>query len=168
VLTKGARKVYRGRRVGQGCTRGSSSFLILYTVDRAPWMRDQPVVRPLHIHRRAQAQNKDTQAFMPPAGFEPTISALGLAKAVHAWDCTATVICTETSITRLYSYFPHVWGLFSTIVRVIRVISSIRQSLSCKLINNSALSNSTVDATIILTTQFSQLPLGGSCITTLI
>jgi hypothetical protein len=37
------------------------SFLILYTVGRTPWTGDQPVVRPLPIHRTSQTQNKHTQ-----------------------------------------------------------------------------------------------------------
>jgi hypothetical protein len=36
-------------------------FLILYTVDRTPWMGDQPVARPLPTPRTTQAQNKRTQ-----------------------------------------------------------------------------------------------------------
>jgi hypothetical protein len=45
-------------------------FLNFYTVDRTPWTGDQPVARPLPIHRTAQTQNKRTQ---PQVGFEPTI-----------------------------------------------------------------------------------------------
>jgi hypothetical protein len=37
------------------------SFLILYTVGRIPWTGDQPVARPLPIHRTTQTQNKCTQ-----------------------------------------------------------------------------------------------------------
>jgi hypothetical protein len=36
------------------------SFLILYTVGRTPWTRDQPVARPLPTHRTTQTQNKRT------------------------------------------------------------------------------------------------------------
>jgi hypothetical protein len=39
--------------------------LILYTVGRTPWTSDQPVARPLPIHRTTQTQNKGTQTFMP-------------------------------------------------------------------------------------------------------
>jgi hypothetical protein len=41
------------------------SFLILYTVGKTFWTGDQPVARPLPIHRTAQTQNKRTQTFMP-------------------------------------------------------------------------------------------------------
>jgi hypothetical protein len=41
------------------------SFLILYTVGRTPWTGDQPVARPLPIHRTTQTQNKRTQTSMP-------------------------------------------------------------------------------------------------------
>jgi hypothetical protein len=37
------------------------SSLILYTVGRFPLTSDQPIVRPLPIHRTAQTQNKRTQ-----------------------------------------------------------------------------------------------------------
>jgi hypothetical protein len=33
------------------------SFLNLYTVDSTPWTGDQPVARPLPIHRTTQTQN---------------------------------------------------------------------------------------------------------------
>jgi hypothetical protein len=48
------------------------SFLILFTVGRTPWMRDQSVARPLPTHSAAQTQNKRTQTSIPPVGFEPT------------------------------------------------------------------------------------------------
>jgi hypothetical protein len=67
-------------------------FLILYTVGRTPWMGDQPMERPLPIHKTTQTQNKHTQAFMSRVGFEPTKSVFERAKTVHALDCTATVI----------------------------------------------------------------------------
>jgi hypothetical protein len=35
-----------------------SSFLILTTVGRIPWTRDQPAAMPLPTHRTAQTQNK--------------------------------------------------------------------------------------------------------------
>jgi hypothetical protein len=34
------------------------SFLILYTVYRTPWTRDQPIERPLSTHRTTETQNK--------------------------------------------------------------------------------------------------------------
>jgi hypothetical protein len=36
------------------------SIVILYTVGRTPWERDQPVVRPLPTHRITQTQKKST------------------------------------------------------------------------------------------------------------
>jgi hypothetical protein len=68
------------------------SFLILYRVGRTPWTGDQPVARPLPIHRTRQTQNKHTPTSMPLVGLEPTISALERAKTVHALNCAATVI----------------------------------------------------------------------------
>jgi hypothetical protein len=44
------------------------SCLILYTVDRTPWMGDQPVAMPLPTHRPTQSQNKHTEIFMPLSG----------------------------------------------------------------------------------------------------
>jgi hypothetical protein len=48
------------------------SFVILYTIGRAPWTSDKPVARPLPIHRTTQTH---TQTSMPRVGFEPTIPA---------------------------------------------------------------------------------------------
>jgi hypothetical protein len=62
------------------------SFLILYTVGRAPWTEDQPVARPLPAHRTAQTQNKRTQTSMPRVGFETTIPVFERAKTVHTLD----------------------------------------------------------------------------------
>jgi hypothetical protein len=49
------------------------SFLILYTDGKTPWTSDQPVARPLPIHRTAQTQTNPTQTSMPWVGFESTI-----------------------------------------------------------------------------------------------
>jgi hypothetical protein len=38
-------------------------FLDFYTVDRTPWTGDQPVARPLLVHRTARTQNKHTQTY---------------------------------------------------------------------------------------------------------
>jgi hypothetical protein len=73
------------------------SFLILYTVGRTPWTGDQPVSRPLPMHRTTQTQNKRTETSMPPVGFEPTIPVFERVKTDHASDCVATVIGSETS-----------------------------------------------------------------------
>jgi hypothetical protein len=56
--------------------------LILYTVGRTPWTGDQPVSRPLPIHRTTQTQNKRT----------PMIPVFERMKTVHASDLSATVI----------------------------------------------------------------------------
>jgi hypothetical protein len=71
----------------------SFSFLILYTVGRTPWTGEQPVAMPLPTHRTTQTENKRTQTSMPLVGFEPTIPAFERAKAIHAVDHAATVIC---------------------------------------------------------------------------
>jgi hypothetical protein len=68
------------------------SFLILYTVDRAPWTGDQPVARPLPTHRTTKAQNKRTLTFMPPVGFEPATPVFKRMKTVHALNREASVI----------------------------------------------------------------------------
>jgi hypothetical protein len=39
------------------------SFLVLYTVGRKPWTRDQPVARSVPTHRTTQTQNKRTQRY---------------------------------------------------------------------------------------------------------
>jgi hypothetical protein len=65
----------------------SFSLLILFTLDRTPWTGDQPVARPLPTHRTTQqAQNKRTRTYMPPVGFETTISVLEQEKTVHVLD----------------------------------------------------------------------------------
>jgi hypothetical protein len=68
------------------------SFLILYTVGRAPWTGVQPIARPLPTHRTTQTQNKNIQIYMPQVGFEPTIPMFEGAKTVLAIDRAATVI----------------------------------------------------------------------------
>jgi hypothetical protein len=68
------------------------SFLILYTVGRAPWTGDQPVAMPLPAQRTAQTQKKDTQTAMPREEFEPKIPVFERAKTVHALKGSATVI----------------------------------------------------------------------------
>jgi hypothetical protein len=65
----------------------SLQFLNPKTVGRTPWMRDQPVLRPLPI----QTQNKHKQTSMLGVGFEPTIPAFERAKTVHALDSASTV-----------------------------------------------------------------------------
>jgi hypothetical protein len=61
-------------------------------------MGDQPVARPLPIHRTTQTRNKRTRTSVPLLGFEPTIAALERAKTVQALDLTATVIGPRKNI----------------------------------------------------------------------
>jgi hypothetical protein len=63
------------------------SLLMLYTVSRTSWMRDQPFTRPPPTHRTTH-----TQTTMPWVASEPTIPVFERAKTVHALDCAATVI----------------------------------------------------------------------------
>jgi hypothetical protein len=72
------------------------NFFIFYTVDRTPWMGNQPIARPLPAHRTAQTQIKHTQVSMPQVGFEPTILVFDRPKTVHALDRTATLIGYKT------------------------------------------------------------------------
>jgi hypothetical protein len=71
------------------------SFLVLYTVGRTPWTRDQPVIRPLPAHRRAQIQNKFTQTSLPQVGFEPTIPVLKWAKTSRYYRVPKMVYNTQ-------------------------------------------------------------------------
>jgi hypothetical protein len=66
-------------------------FLNLYTVGRTSGTGDEPVARPLPIHRTIQTQNKWTQTCMFWVGFEPTIPVFKRAKTVHALYPAATV-----------------------------------------------------------------------------
>jgi hypothetical protein len=66
------------------------SFLIVFTVGRTPWTGDQPVARPLRIHRTTQTQNKRTQTSMPGVGFQPTTAVFERVKPVHALDRATT------------------------------------------------------------------------------
>jgi hypothetical protein len=50
---------------------------------------DQPVARPLPIHRTTQTQNKRTQTSIPRVGFESATPLFEGAKTVHALDCAA-------------------------------------------------------------------------------
>jgi hypothetical protein len=74
-------------------------FLNPYTVGRTPWTGDQPVARPLPIHRTTQQhkQNKRTHTSMPRVGFEPMIPVFERAETVHALDREPTVIGTKLS-----------------------------------------------------------------------
>jgi hypothetical protein len=72
------------------------SFMIIFTAGRTPWTGDQPVARPLPLHRAKQTQNEHThtQTSMPWVGLDPTILASERAKTVHASDRSATVTGT--------------------------------------------------------------------------
>jgi hypothetical protein len=74
--------------------RASAAFQVpnLYTVGRTSWTGDQPVERPLPIHRTTQTQNKRTQTCMPRVGFELMTPVFERAKTVHALDCVDTAI----------------------------------------------------------------------------
>jgi hypothetical protein len=80
-----------------GCGR-YFNFVILYTICRNPWTRDQPISRRLPTHRRAQTQNKCTHTFMSRMDIEPTTPVFEREKTVLALDRTTTVI----SICNLY------------------------------------------------------------------
>jgi hypothetical protein len=60
-------------------------FLILYTAGMTPWTGDQPVARPLPIHRRTQTQNKSTQTSIRWVGFEPTTLTFERANEDSSW-----------------------------------------------------------------------------------
>jgi hypothetical protein len=64
--------------------------LILYTVGRTPWKRNQTVARSLPIHRATQTRNKYLQTYMLRVGFEHTTSVFERAKTAHALDYAAT------------------------------------------------------------------------------
>jgi hypothetical protein len=74
------------------------SFLILYTIDRTPWMRHKPVARPLPTHRTTQTQNKRTHTFMLRVRFERTIPSFERLKRVYALDHVAAMIDTSNLI----------------------------------------------------------------------
>jgi hypothetical protein len=69
------------------------SFVILYTVDRAPWTGDQPVARPLGTEQhteRINAHNTDIHALNGIRTHDPSVRASE--DPVHALDSAATVI----------------------------------------------------------------------------
>jgi hypothetical protein len=55
-------------------------------------MGDQPVARPLPIHRTMQTHNKHTQASMSHVGLEPTTPMFELAKTFHASHLATNLI----------------------------------------------------------------------------
>jgi hypothetical protein len=68
------------------------NFLILYTVARTPWTGDEPVARPLLIHRTTQTQIKSIQTSMPRVGFKVKIPVFERAATIHSLDNVGTVI----------------------------------------------------------------------------
>jgi hypothetical protein len=72
--------------------RSLFNVLIFYTDGRTPWTGDQPVARPLSIHRTTQTQNKRTQTSMSKLGFEFTIQVFEQSKTVHASDSATSLI----------------------------------------------------------------------------
>jgi hypothetical protein len=66
----------------------SLKFLNPKRIGRTPWIRDQPVARPLPT----QTQNKRRQTSMPWMGFESTNLTFERAKTFHALDRAAMVI----------------------------------------------------------------------------
>jgi hypothetical protein len=67
-------------------------FLNLYTIGGTPWTADQPLARPLPIHRTTQTQNNAHRHPYLEWDSKPTISALKRVKTVHALGCVATKI----------------------------------------------------------------------------
>jgi hypothetical protein len=59
---------------------------------RSSWTGDQPVGRPLPMHRTTQTQNKRTHTFIPLSGVEAKIPAFERVKTIHVTDRAATVI----------------------------------------------------------------------------
>jgi hypothetical protein len=80
------------------------SFLIFYTVGRAPWTGDQPIARPLRAHRTASIQNKRTQTSKPQVGFELTIPVFERTKTVRALDRAASVIDILHKLLKINRY----------------------------------------------------------------
>jgi hypothetical protein len=70
-----------------------------HTIGRTPWTGNQPIARPLPIHRTTETQNKRTQTSIPRVGFEPTIPAFERGKKVHVLDRAAAMIGTTTTTT---------------------------------------------------------------------
>jgi hypothetical protein len=88
-------------------------YLILYTVGRTPWTRDQPVARPLPTHRTTPKQNKRTQTSMPWVRLEPIIPMFEGAKAVHILYRAATVIGSHNKlIFQKYITSMDYWAMF--------------------------------------------------------
>jgi hypothetical protein len=68
---------------------------MIYKSISIDWLTgDQPVARPLPIHR-TQTQNKHTQTSMYRVGFEPIIPVFQRAKKVQALDRAAAVIVSK-------------------------------------------------------------------------
>jgi hypothetical protein len=92
-------------------------FHNIHTLGRTSWTGDQPVARPLPIHRTTQTQSTCTQTSMPLVGFEPTIPVFERAKTVHALDHAATVVSSHlvTSPSSLWRAVYSLCPLFSVL-----------------------------------------------------
>jgi hypothetical protein len=93
----------------------SFSFSIFYTVDKAPWTRDQPVAMPLHAHRTAQTQNKRTQDIHASSGFrthDPSVRAgedgscrRPGATVIGIWSYSRSKICQNSPVLPHFFFF---------------------------------------------------------------
>jgi hypothetical protein len=86
------------------------SSLIIYTIGRIPWTGDQPVAKPLPIHKSTKAENKHIQTSMLRVGFEPTSQVFFWVKTFHALEHAAIVIGRH--------HFAHVYVYISMYVYV--------------------------------------------------
>jgi hypothetical protein len=68
------------------------TFLIVYTVGKAPWKEDQSVGRPLPTNRITQTQSKHTKTSVSEVVFEPTTPVFERSKTCHALDRVATMM----------------------------------------------------------------------------
>jgi hypothetical protein len=94
-------------------------FFIFCTVGRTSWAGDQPVARPLSVHRIAQTQNKRTQTSTPWVGFEPMIPVSQRVKTMHALGRPATVLgITYVPLFVLVRSLTHVFKLSNTVLDV--------------------------------------------------
>jgi hypothetical protein len=89
------------------------SYLIVYTIGRTPWTREQPIARLLPRHRTTKSQNKRTQTSMTRVEFELTTLMFERGKTGHALDQAATVIgvcellCYITLVTVIMKLNPY-------------------------------------------------------------
>jgi hypothetical protein len=96
------------------CPGSFLSFLILHTVGRTPWTRDQSFGRLPPTPRTAQIQNKSKQASLPQAGFETKIPLFDRTKTVHD-------LYRATTVVGIYISFKYLVGLLgrSSLLRLV-------------------------------------------------